>query len=378
MPTIIEFDSRLKKSLLDAVSTVILPEITLRSGDTLRNVNIAYETWGTLADDKSNVVLLLTGLSPSAHAASSELNPAPGWWEYMVGQGKPIDSNRHFIICVNSLGSCFGSTGPASTNPKTGEPYRLDFPDLEIEDIANATWLALNELGINKINTVVGASMGGMVALAYAIEHADDVENLVVISAATHSTPFAIALRSVQREMIRLDPAWNKGNYSNESPPRDGIRMARKAGLVSYRSPEEWMKRFGRSKIDKSRRSKEPFGAEFEIESYLEHNASKFVDDFDANCYLYLSRAMDWFEVAEHGGSVKCGLGKIKAKRVLVIGVETDILFPLWQQQELADTLNQLGINAEMKAIPSIQGHDAFLVDGEHFAPVIKDFFYKR
>lgn len=375
MSTIIDLDSRLNKTVRDAVLRITLPELTLRSGDTLENVDIAYETWGTLAEDQSNVLLLFTGLSPSAHAASSELNPAPGWWEYMIGPGKPIDSKRYFIICVNSLGSCFGSTGPASTNPKTGEPYRLDFPDLSIEDIANAGYLALKELGIDKVNTLVGASMGGMIALAYAIEHADEVDNLIVISAATHSTPFAIALRSMQRELIRTDPAWDNGNYSVKSPPRDGMRMARKAGLISYRSPDEWMQRFGRSKIEKSKRSKEPFAAEFQIESYLEHNASKFVNNFDANCYLYLSRAMDWFEVAEHGGSIKCGLAKIKAKRVLVIGVESDILFPLWQQQELADILNELGTQAEFKAIPSIQGHDAFLVDEEHFAPMMREFF---
>lgn len=374
MPTIIEFDPRVNKTVQDAASRILLPELTLRSGDTLQNVEIEYETWGKLAEDKSNVVLLFTGLSPSAHAASSSLNPSPGWWEYMIGPGKPVDSDRYFIICVNSLGSCFGSTGPTSKNPKTGEPYRLDFPDLSIEDIANAGYLALKELGIDKLNTLIGASMGGMIALAYAIEHPDDVEKLVVISAATHSTPFAIALRSMQRELIRLDPAWNNGNYSSKSPPREGMRMARKAGLVSYRSPDEWLKRFGRNKIDKSKRSKEPFGAEFEIESYLEHNASKFVDNFDANSYLYLSRAMDWFEVAEHGGSVKCGLAKIKAKRVLVAGVETDILFPLWQQQELADSLTQLGIKTEFKAIPSLQGHDAFLVDQEHFTPLMREF----
>lgn len=375
MPTIIDFDSKLNKTVLDAVSRITLPELTLRSGDILQNVTIAYETWGTLSEDKNNVLLLFTGLSPSAHAASSELNPAPGWWEYMVGPGKPIDSNRYFIICVNSLGSCFGSTGPASINPKTGEPYRLDFPDLSIEDIANAGYLALKELGIDNVNTLVGASMGGMVALAYAIEHADEVDNLIVISAATHSTPFAIALRSMQRELIRLDPAWKQGNYSKESPPRDGMRMARKAGLISYRSPDEWLKRFGREKIEKSKRSKEAFGAEFQIESYLEHNAEKFVNNFDANCYLYLSRAMDWFEVAEHGGSVKCGLSKIKAGRVLVLGVESDILFPLWQQQELANIMSELGTKAEFKAIPSIQGHDAFLVDEEHFVPVVRKFF---
>jgi len=378
MPTIIEFDPKVNKTVQDAVSRITLAELTLRSGDTLQNVHIAYETWGKLNEDKSNVVLLFTGLSPSAHAASSPLNPAPGWWEYMIGPGKPIDSNHYFIICINSLGSCFGSTGPASINPKTGEPYRLDFPDLAIEDIANAGYLALKEMDIDKVNTLVGASMGGMVALAYAIEHADELENLVVISAATHSTPFAIALRSMQRELIRLDPVWNNGNYSPKSPPREGMRMARKAGLISYRSPEEWLQRFGRVKIDKSKRSKDAFAAEFEIESYLEHNAAKFANNFDANCYLYLSRAMDWFEIAEHGGSVKCGLGKIKSRRVLVLGVETDILFPLWQQQELADTLRQLGINASFQDIPSIHGHDAFLVDEEKFGPVMRKFFTEQ
>ncbi|MGD8558229.1 MAG: homoserine O-acetyltransferase [Gammaproteobacteria bacterium] len=360
----------------DATRIVTLPEsFTLRGGDTLTNVQIAYETWGTLSAEKDNVVLIFTGLSPDAHAASSDQNPSSGWWEYMIGPGKPIDTHHFFVICVNSLGSCFGSTGPASRNPKTGEPYRLDFPDLAIEDIANTTRLALRELGIQHINTLVGPSLGGMSALAYAMEHAGEVDNLVLISAATHSTPFAIAIRSLQRELIRNDPAWKNGNYSMSHPPRDGMRMARKAGLISYRSPDEWLQRFGRHKIDKSKRSKEPFAPEFEIESYLEYNARKFVDHFDANCYLYLSRAMDWFDVAEHGGSIEAGLSKITCKRVLVIGVASDFLFPVSQQQEVADTLNQLGINTRLEILSSIQGHDAFLIDKDQFDPVMRSFF---
>jgi homoserine O-acetyltransferase len=360
----------------NASRVVTLPEpFTLRGGDTLPRVQIAYETWGTLSTAGDNAVLVFTGLSPNAHAASSSEDLSPGWWEYMIGPGKPIDTNHFFVICVNSLGSCFGSTGPASKNPKTGEAYRLDFPDLAIEDIANTTRLALRELGISRLNTIIGPSLGGMSTLAYAIEHADEVDNIVLISAATHSTPFAIAIRSLQRELIRTDPAWQNGAYNLSHPPREGIRMARKAGMISYRSPDEWLQRFGRHKIDKSKRSQEPFAAEFEIESYLDHNARKFVDQFDANCYLYLSRAMDWFDIAEHGGSIEAGLAKIKCKRVLVIGVESDFLFPVAQQEELADTLHQLGINSKLEILTSIQGHDAFLVDRDQFDPVIRAFF---
>jgi len=363
-------------ALTNATRIVSLPEVfTMRSGDTLDNVQIAYETWGTLSPQKDNVILVLTGLSPSAHAASSPQDPTPGWWEFMIGPGQAIDTERYYVICVNSLGSCFGSTGPASKNPKTGEPYRLNFPDLSVEDIANAARLALRELEITRLHTIVGASLGGMSALAYAIQHPDDVNNIIAISTATHATPFAIAIRSLQRELIRKDPDWDNGNYDFCQPPTEGVRMARKAGLISYRSPDEWRHRFGRSKIEKSKRSNQTFGHEFEIESYLEHNAAKFVSTFDPNCYLYLSRAMDWFDVAEHGGSVKAGLSKIKAKRVLVIGVETDFLFPLWQQQELASTLNELGVKACLESLPSIQGHDAFLVDEDRFIPVVHNFF---
>ena len=359
-----------------ATRIVTLPEsFTLRGGDTLPHVQIAYETWGELTARKDNAVLIFTGLSPNAHAASSPENPGTGWWEYMIGPGRPIDTNHFFVICINSLGSCFGSTGPASANPKTHEPYRLDFPDLAIEDIANTARLALRELGIHRLNTIVGPSLGGMSALAYAMEHPNEVDNLIVISTATHSTPFAISIRSLQRELIRNDPAWKGGKYNNDHPPREGIRLARKAGLISYRSPDEWLQRFGRTKIEKSKRSTETFAPEFEIESYLDHNARKFVDHFDANCYLYLSRAMDWFDVAEHGGSIEAGLAKIKSKRVLVVGVESDFLFPAWQQKELVATLKKLGVNANLKILSSIQGHDAFLVDKEHFDPVIREFF---
>ena len=365
----------LPASVPPATRLVTLPgPFRMRRGGTLPLVHIACERWGELTPARDNVVLLFTGLSPSAHAASSPEDPTPGWWEYMVGPGRPIDTRRWHVVCVNSLGSCFGSTGPASPDPRTGEPYRLRFPELSIEDIARSAREALRVLGIERVHTVVGASLGGMAALAYAMEFPDEVERLVAISAAARATPFAIAIRSLQREIIRADPAWRGGDYPPGQGPRVGMRLARKLGLMSYRSAQEWLARFGRDRLPEDP-AREPFGPEFQIESYLEHNARKFVERFDANCYLYLSRSMDLFDAAEHGGgSVERGLAKVGARRALVVGVETDFLFPLFQQEELAEGLRAAGCEVCFEALPSIQGHDAFLVDEARFAPVVARF----
>ncbi len=362
-------------SVPPATRLVTLPgPFRMRRGGILPLVHIGCERWGELAPARDNVVLLFTGLSPSAHAASSPEDPTPGWWEYMVGPGRPIDTRRWHVVCVNSLGSCFGSTGPASPDPRTGEPYRLRFPELCIEDIARSAREALRVLGIERVHTVVGASLGGMAALAYAMEFPDEVERLVAISAAARATPFAIAIRSLQREIIRSDPAWRGGDYPPGQGPRVGMRLARKLGLMSYRSAQEWLVRFGRERLPQEA-TREPFGPEFQIESYLEHNARKFVERFDANCYLYLSRSMDVFDAAEHGGgSVERALAKVRARRALVVGVETDFLFPLFQQEELAEGLRAAGCEVRFEALPSIQGHDAFLVDEARFAPVVARF----
>ncbi len=344
-----------------------------RSG-ILPEVQIAYETWGHLAAERDNAVLLFTGLSPSAHAASSPQDPTPGWWESMVGPRKPIDTRRFYVVCVNSLGSCFGSTGPASLDLRSGQPYRLNFPSLTVEDIARAAREALRMLGIQRLHAVIGASLGGMSALAYALQFPAEIEQLIVISAAARATPFAIAVRSLQREIIRSDPAWNGGNYETGRGPFTGMRLARKLGLISYRSAQEWQERFGRERVSHGTAKDEPFGVEFQIESYLDANARKLAETFDANCYLYLSRAIDGFDATEHGSSLADALARIRAHRILVIGVETDFLFPLWQQRELADVLSRGGCEVELAVLPSVHGHDAFLVDRDHFAPVIEKF----
>jgi homoserine O-acetyltransferase len=347
----------------------------MRRGGSLDSARLAYETWGRLNETRDNAVLILTGLSPDAHAASNVGNPEPGWWEAMLGPGKPIDSDRWFVICVNSLGSCKGSTGPASVDPGTGRPYRLAFPDLSIEDLAEAAHDVVRALGIAQLACVIGNSMGGMTALAYLLLHPDAARGHVNVSGSARALPFSIAIRSLQREAIRLDPAWDHGNYDASHYPENGMRMARKLGVVTYRSAMEWDGRFGRVRLDSECREDDPFGLEFEVERYLEGHARRFVHQFDPNCYLYLSRSMDWFDLAEYAnGDVLAGLAKIRVAKSISIGVHTDILFPLQQQQQIADGLQAGGTESEFVQLDSPQGHDAFLVDIDQFGPVIARF----
>ncbi|MFP6814172.1 MAG: homoserine O-acetyltransferase [Pseudomonadales bacterium] len=335
----------------------------------------AYETWGTLNGPRDNAVLIFTGLSPSAHVASSNADPRSGWWEDMLGPDKPIDTNRYFVVCANSLGSCFGSTGPASIDPDTGHHYRLSFPVLCLEDSATAGAAVVDHLGIDVLHTVLGASMGGMTALAFALLHPQRVRALVSISSNARCLPFSIAVRSLQREMIRSDPGWQNGNYNFAEGPVTGMRLARKLGMISYRSAEEWAGRFGRERAMDASDAENPFGIDFEVESYLQAQANKFIGTFDANCYIYLSRAMDLFDVADHGGSLDHGLRRLALERALVIGVETDFLFPVHQQEELALGLRPYVKDVDFQRLASIQGHDSFLIDMDRFRPALASFF---
>ena len=369
---------KLAKYMADARQYLKIEGAFAMQRGSLEAPSVAFETWGTLNERADNAVLIFTGLSPSAHAASSPVDPATGWWEDMVGPEKPIDTNRYFVICVNSLGSCFGSTGPASVKPGTKDAYRLDFPVLCLEDVARAAQTVVESLEIDTLFAVVGASMGGMTALAHTLIYPGRARGLMSISSAARSLPFSIALRSLQREMVRTDPAWKQGGYAHDEPPAAGMRLARKLGMITYRSAEEWAQRFGRERATgdaATGASVAPFGIDFEIESYLQAHAVKFVGSFDANCYLYLSRAMDLFDAADHGGSLTASLKSLVLERALVIGVETDFLFPPHQQRELADALRERGIDTEFDVLASIQGHDSFLVDMDRFRPAVANFF---
>ncbi|MGO4700315.1 homoserine O-acetyltransferase MetX [Dyella sp. 2RAB6] len=348
----------------------------MKRGGALHGARVAYETWGRLSAARDNALLILTGLSPSAHATSSEVDPSPGWWEAMIGPGKAIDTDRWFVICVNSLGSDKGSTCPASIDPATGEPYRLSFPELALEDVANAAHGAVSSLGIEQLACLVGCSMGGMSALAYMLLHPGSVRTHISVDTAPQAQPFAIAIRSLQREAIRLDPQWNNGRYDDAHFPETGMSIARKLGVITYRSAMEWNGRFARIRLDAEQRDDDiPFGFEFQVESYLEGHAQRFVRTFDPNSYLYLSRASDWFDISEYGdGSIQAGLKHIHVEQALVIGVSTDILFPLEQQEQIAEGLQTAGAEVEFVALNSPQGHDAFLVDIENYSRAIGGF----
>ncbi|SEN35930.1 homoserine O-acetyltransferase [Luteibacter sp. UNCMF331Sha3.1] len=348
----------------------------MKRGGELHGARVAYETWGTLTPARDNAILILTGLSPSAHAASNAEDPTPGWWEDMIGPGRAFDTDRFFVICVNSLGSDKGSTCPASPDPATGAPYRLTFPELSLEDVANAAWEAVTGMGIAQLACLVGCSMGGMGALAYMLLHPGAARTHISVDTAPQAQPFAIAIRSLQREAIRLDPHWKGGQYEGDEWPEHGMGIARKLGVITYRSAMEWKGRFARIRLDADERdASSPFGFEFQVESYLEAHARRFNRQFDPNSYLYLSRASDWFDVAEYGdGDVMRGLARIRVEKALVIGVSTDILFPLEQQETIAMGLEAAGAAVEFVALDSPQGHDAFLVDIENYSRAIGGF----
>ena len=343
------------------------------NGGIIPRVDIAFETWGELNADRSNGVLLMTGLSPDAHAASSADNPEDGWWEPMIGPGKPIDTDRNFVVCVNSLGSCKGSTGPASINPKTGQQYRLAFPDLAIQDIAAGGKLVLDALGIERLRVLIGASMGGMSALALMRQHPAIARHFLAISTAINAEPFAIAVRSLQREMIVRDPHWRDGAYTDEDWPETGMRLARKLGMISYRSGEEWRKRFGR--LEQKRYNQRLFGMHFAIESYLENAARKFIRNFDPCSYLYLSRAMDMYDFTEGYPDLKSAFEPLQLESAKIIGVETDFLWPPRQQKEICKGLTANDVDCDPQTLPSLQGHDSFLVDYDRFCPAVGHYF---
>ena len=345
----------------------------LHRGGVLPGLAMAWESWGQLNAERSNAILILTGLSPGAHAASSASDPNDGWWEFMIGPGKPIDTNVYFVLCVNSLGSCKGSTGPASPHPETGTPWRLRFPELSLEDVAASAWLVVESLGIEQLCAVIGPSMGGMSALALLQQHPEGCRHMINISSSARAEPFSIAIRSLQREMIVTDPNWKNGLYSDERWPENGMRMARKLGMMSYRSAVEWQERFGRDK--QFRYPPQTFGMTFEVESYLEAAARRFIGAFDPCCYIYLSRAMDWFDASEGFDNLSDALAAVQLRSALVIGIDTDLLFPPRQQGEIARSLHSLGVETRLELLPSPQGHDAFLVDLENFGSVIGGYF---
>eukprot|EP00040_Diaphanoeca_grandis_P026613 m.149435 g.149435 ORF g.149435 m.149435 type:complete len:475 (-) comp30657_c0_seq1:187-1611(-) len=326
----------------------------------LPKVDVAYETWGELNTDKTNAILLYTGASASSHAKSTEANPKPGWWERFIGPGLALDTNKYFVICSNVLGGCFGSTGPSSTDPDTNEPYGLSFPMITLADVVRAQFLLLDHLGIYRLHAAVGASMGGMCSLAAAAMFPHRVSRVVSISAAARAHPTAIALRYMQRRVLMSDPHWSGGEYYGGHFPVMGMKHAREIATISYRSGPEWDLRFGRKRTANHRTSFEP---EFLIETYLDHQGNSWINNFDPNSFLYISKATDLFDLSDGHTSLRAGLSEIRCP-TLVIGVQSDILFPIQQQRELVDGLKEAGNeHVSFYELNAMYGHDTFLLE---------------
>jgi len=350
--------------------------MVLESNARLGPITIAYETLGTLNEDKSNVILVLHALSGDSHIAGyyGEEDRKPGWWEIMVGPGKGIDTDKYFVICPNIIGSCMGSTGPSSINPETGKPYGFDFPVVTIGDMVKAQKALLDHLGIEKILTVVGGSIGGMQVLEWAVRYPGIVFSAIPLATTTRHSALAIAFNEVARQAIMADPNWNMGKYYDSDKPNLGLALARMVGHVTYLSDEAMRNKFGRRLQNKGDFSFN-FDADFQVESYLRYQGQKFVDRFDANSFLYITKAADYFDLRrQHGeGSEVEAFTKTEAK-FLVISFTSDWLYPTYQSRAMVKSMKKNNLDVSFCEIEAEWGHDAFLLPNERLSTLIKGF----
>ncbi len=335
----------------------------LAAGEQLQEVSVAYETYGTLAPEKDNAILVAHALTGDSHPAAHDSQDEEGWWDLLVGPGRPLDSDRFFIICANVLGGCQGTTGPASPDPTTGRPYGPRFPTVTVRDMVNVQKALLEALGINHLVLVVGGSLGGMQALEWAVSYPGFTDAVIAIAAPGYASPQSIAYNKVGRQAVMLDPNWQQGDYYGGPGPAEGLAVARSVGMITYQSEQSMANKFARRMRD----------GQFEVENYLDYQGRCLVERFDANSYLYLLRALDLYDLGHGYASYKAALARIEAK-VLVVGVTSDILYPARQQVELVQTLKSLGVRAEYAEVDSPHGHDGFLIDFDLLRPLLTDF----
>ncbi len=335
-------------------------------------VNVEYETYGTLSKDKDNAVLICHALSGDAHAAGWDAkaeeegrtwrSDRPGWWDPVIGPGKPLDTNQYFVICSNVLGSCYGTTGPPSVDPETEKPYGLDFPVVTVGDWVNLQERLIDRLGIDKLLCVMGGSLGGQQALEWSLRFPDRLRAAAIIAASHKLSDMGLAYNAVGRYAIMRDPRFNEGSYYGKEGPEIGLSVARRLAHITYLSEESMDDKFGR-KYKEGQGPSFHFGPEFEVESYLDHQGASFVRRFDANSYIYITRAMDYYDAARHaGGNLEKALAKAKC-RYLLTSFSSDLLYPAEQMRELAVATVRAGKQVSYLDIPSKAGHDAFLED---------------
>ena len=346
--------------------------LALDGGGVLAPVEIAYETYGTLAPHGGNAILICHALTGDHHVASVHPRTGkPGWWDRMVGPGKPIDTDRFLVVCANVLGSCMGTSGPASVNPATGRAWGMAFPVITVRDMVRAQALLLDHLGIGTLAAVVGGSMGGMQALSWAATFPERVRAALVIASTARHSAQNIAFHEVGRQAVMADPRWNGGDYG-DAPPAAGLAVARMAAHITYLSEAGLTEKFGRRLQARDAKSF-GFDADFQVESYLRHQGLSFVDRFDANSYLYITRAMDYFDLAEeHGGHLAAAFGA--ATRFCLVSFDTDWLYPTSESRHIVHALNAAGAPTSFVELSSPYGHDAFLLDSPELDRVVAGF----
>jgi len=349
--------------------------LTLESGVKLGPVTLAYETYGTLNKDKSNAVLVLHALSGDAHAAGLHKNDTkPGWWDNMIGPGKPFDTKKYFVICSNVIGGCKGSTGPSSINPETSKPYGLSFPVVTVGDMVNAQKKLIDHLGIKKLLSVAGGSMGGQQVLQWSLAYPKCVVSAIVIATNTRHTAQQIAFHEVGRHAIMADPNWCNGDYYGRALPANGLATARMVGHITYMSDQSMNEKFGR-KLQKKQRLGFDFSQDFEVESYLKYRGDSFVQRFDANSYLYITKALDYFDLAK--GVKLTDVFKKVSSSFLVISFSSDWLYPPQQLKEIVRALKANNRDVSYCEVTTSYGHDAFLVETEGQAHLISHFLQR-
>ncbi len=347
-------------------------ELRLESGEKLGPITLAYETYGELNQNKSNAILIFHTLTSDAHAAGfHEGDKKPGWWDKMIGPGKAFDTDKYFLISVNVIGGCKGSTGPASIDPKTGKPYGLSFPFVTIGDMVSAQKLLIDHMGIKKLVCTAGGSMGGLQALKWSVMYPETTASVIVIAANTRHTAQQIALHEVARQAIMGDPDWHNGDYYGKSIPARGLALSRMVGHITYMSDKSMEEKFGRKLISKERLGYD-FNQDFQVESYLKYRSDTFVQRFDANSYLYLSKALDYFDMAEDG-SLSKSFSRAKAK-FLIVSFTSDWLYPTYQSKQMVKALKVNDLDVSDIVINSDYGHDAFLVEAEGLTKLVRPF----